>query len=68
MTQRELARLIDVDEGHFSRLLNNEAKASPEMAEKILKAVAKVKVFKNQITELHILYPERYASFLREWK
>lgn len=52
-----LAALGDrLDSGNLSRVERGEQKASPALAEKL------AKVFEGDLTEIHILYPERFAG------
>ena len=57
ITQATLADRIGIDQSHFSRIENDEAKASADVAAKIADEIGR-----EWITELHILYPERYGQ------
>lgn len=46
----------NIDTGNLSRIERCEQRASPTTAEKL------VRVFDGEITEIHILYPERYTD------
>jgi len=50
----EVCRAVGADPGNLSRIENGKQKASTELAEKLAKH------FGPGITELEILYPERY--------
>lgn len=52
----EVGRAVSVDPGNLSRIENCKQKASTELAEKL------VKHFNHEITEIEILYPDRFAS------
>lgn len=45
-----------LDSGNLSRVERGEQKASPALAEKL------AKVFEGDLTEIHILYPERFQG------
>ncbi|EJY6033047.1 helix-turn-helix transcriptional regulator [Pseudomonas aeruginosa] len=51
---RDLGETIDT--GNLSRIERCEQRASPLMAEKL------VRVFGDALTEMHVLYPERYLE------
>lgn len=53
-TLTEVATAVGTDAGNMSRIENGKQKASPEMAEKLCKH------FGYAITEIQILYPERF--------
>jgi DNA-binding XRE family transcriptional regulator len=55
----EVGRSVGVDPGNLSRIENGKQKASTELAEKL------AKFFKGSITELEILYPERFDTDLQ---
>lgn len=46
----------NIDTGNLSRIERCEQRASPTTAEKL------VRVFDGEITEIHILYPERFTD------
>lgn len=50
----EVGRSVGVDPGNLSRIENGKQKASTELAEKL------AKYFDGGITEIEILYPERF--------
>lgn len=52
----DVCRAVGVDPGNLSRLENGKQKASVEVAEKLAKH------FAGGITEMEILYPERFAA------
>lgn len=54
-TLTEVAHSVGTDAGNLSRIENGKQKASAEMAEKLAKH------FGYEITEIQILYPERFA-------
>lgn len=57
LTQQELALAVDVTQAHISAVENGAARASAELAEKL------VAVFgRHMITEEEILYPERFRD------
>lgn len=51
----EVCRAVGADPGNLSRIENGKQKASTELAEKL------VIHFAGAITELEILYPERFS-------
>ena len=53
-TLSEVATAVGTDAGNLSRIENSKQKASPELAEKLAKH------FGYAITEIQILYPERF--------
>lgn len=56
MTLQELADRAQCDVGNLSRIENwKMARPSPDVAARI------VAVFPEHLTELHLLYPERYV-------
>ena len=55
LTQLAVADATGIRQGYFSRLENGEA-PSPETAAKL------AAYFGGELTELEILYPERYAE------
>lgn len=52
----EVSRAVGTDAGNLSRIENCKQRASTEMAEKL------VAHFGSEITEIEILYPERFAK------
>lgn len=52
----EVCRAVSTDPGNLSRIENGKQRASTELAEKLAKH------FGGEITEMEILYPERYAD------
>ena len=55
-TLAEVARAVGTDAGNMSRIENGKQRASADLAEKLAKH------FGYEITEIQILYPERFAS------
>lgn len=55
LTQREVAQAVGLDQGHYCRIERGE-QVSPDSAAAI------AGYFGKAITELHILYPERYQE------
>jgi transcriptional regulator with XRE-family HTH domain len=55
-TITEVGRAVTVDPGNLSRIENCKQKASTELAEKLAKH------FNNEITEMEILYPDRFID------
>jgi len=51
----EVGRAVSLDPGNLSRIENCKQKASTELAEKLAKH------FDNEITEMEILYPDRFT-------
>lgn len=51
-----VAAAVGTDAGNMSRIENGKQKASPDMAEKLAKH------FGYEITEIQILYPERFMA------
>jgi transcriptional regulator with XRE-family HTH domain len=56
LTLLNLSGPLGIDPGNLSRIERGIQAASPELAEKISK------YFENEITELEVLYPERYPE------
>lgn len=52
----EVCRAIGTDPGNLSRIENGKQRASTEIAEKLAKH------FGDDITEIQILYPERFTG------
>jgi transcriptional regulator with XRE-family HTH domain len=52
----EVGRAVETDPGNLSRIENGKQKASTELAEKLSKH------FGGEITEMEILYPERFST------
>ncbi len=52
----EVCRAVGIDQGNLSRIENGKQRASVEVAEKL------VKHFGSAITEMEILYPERFTA------
>lgn len=52
----EVCRAVGTDPGNLSRIENGKQKASTELAEKLARH------FDADVTELQILYPERFTS------
>lgn len=55
-TLEAVAKAVSTNTGNLSRIENGKQKASPKLAEKL------TKYFGHEITEIQILYPERYSS------
>lgn len=55
-TLTEVANAVGTDAGNMSRIENRKQKPSSDMAEKLAKH------FGYEITEIQILYPERFAA------
>lgn len=55
-TLAAVAAAVSTDVGNLSRIENQKQKASPELAERL------AKFFGHAVTEMQILYPERYAA------
>lgn len=56
LTLTEVSRATDIDEGNLSRLERNVQQASAETAE------ALSKFYRGEISEIEIIYPERYMD------
>ena len=56
ITSAEVARSIGCDKSHYGRVEKGEVKPSPELAAKI------AAFFGHVVTEMQILYPERYVT------
>lgn len=54
-TLDQVAQAVGTDSGNLSRIENGKQKASPDLAERLAKH------FGGEITEIQILYPERFA-------
>jgi transcriptional regulator with XRE-family HTH domain len=52
----EVCRAVGTDPGNLSRIENGKQRASTEVAEKLAKH------FAGDITEMEILYPERFTT------
>ncbi len=52
----EVGRAVSIDPGNLSRIENCKQKASTELAEKLAKH------FEHEITEMEILYPDRFIT------
>lgn len=52
----EVSRAVSIDPGNLSRVENGKQKASTELAEKLAQH------FNNEITEMEILYPDRFSA------
>jgi transcriptional regulator with XRE-family HTH domain len=50
----EVSRAVSIDPGNLSRVENGKQKASTELAEKLAQH------FDNEISEMQILYPDRF--------
>lgn len=61
MTLTELGGLVLVDGGNLSRIERFQQKVSPDLAAKI------AAVFAGELTEMHLLYPERYMTKPKEF-
>lgn len=55
-TLAEVSEAVGTNPGNLSRIENGKQKASPNLAEKL------AKYFGHEITEIQILYPERYPQ------
>lgn len=60
MTLQELAERVQYDIGNLSRIETFQITPRPAVAARI------VAVFPEHLTELHLLYPERYAQIQQE--
>ncbi|EPH0843982.1 helix-turn-helix domain-containing protein [Pseudomonas aeruginosa] len=56
MTIQEVAASIKCDPGNLSRMERGIQRPSPEVAEKL------AKLFSTELTEIQILYPERFCA------
>lgn len=56
LTTIKVAEDVQINQSYYSKLENGNAKPSPEVAEKI------ALYFGHGITELELLYPERYPA------
>lgn len=54
LTGREVSSALGIDLSHYYKVESGKSTASPELAEKISL------LFGGAVTELQILYPERY--------
>lgn len=52
----EVGRAVETDPGNLSRIENGKQKASTDLAEKLSKH------FSGEVSEMEILYPERFAE------
>jgi transcriptional regulator with XRE-family HTH domain len=57
LTTVELGAMVGMDNGWISKLENGLNRPSPLAAEKICA------VFRGELTEMHLIYPERYKSW-----
>lgn len=55
-TLAEVSQEVGTDSGNLSRIENCKQKASPELAERL------AKYFGYAVTEIQILYPERFMQ------
>lgn len=58
VTTTEISKVIGLNTGNISRLENGHNRPSPETAEKL------VAYFNGALTELHLIYPERFPDWL----
>lgn len=58
LTLDQVSQAVGTDSGNLSRIENGKQKASPDLAERL------AKYFGGEITEIQILYPERFSSSL----
>jgi transcriptional regulator with XRE-family HTH domain len=56
MSQMQVAARVGINQSHFSKIERGDVKPTPEVAEKL------ARFFGHAITELEILYPERYME------
>lgn len=56
MTIQEVASSIKCDPGNLSRMERGIQRPSPEVAERL------AKLFNTELTEIQILYPERFIA------
>jgi len=56
LTLDQVSQAVGTDSGNLSRIENGKQKASPDLAERLAKH------FGGEITEIQILYPERFSS------
>jgi transcriptional regulator with XRE-family HTH domain len=61
-TLADLAAEVGTDAGNLSRIENGKQSASLELAEKLVKALG------YAVTEIHILYPQRFCPEGTAWK
>ena len=54
LTLAEVSHSVGTDVGNLSRIENRKQQASPDLAQRL------AKFFGGEITELQILYPERF--------
>jgi putative transcriptional regulator len=59
LSRKELAAALQIDYTHLFRVEKGDSQASPELAERI------ALYFGHEVTELQILYPERYQTDLK---
>ena len=57
LTTVELGAMVGMDNGWISKLENVLNRPSPLAAEKL------VAVFRNELTEMHLIYPERFKAW-----
>lgn len=57
LTQEALAARVDVSQAHLSSVENMNERASPELAEKLVKVLGR-----KLITEEQVLYPKRFLG------
>jgi putative transcriptional regulator len=58
LTTVELGAMVGMDNGWISKLENGLNRPSPVAAEKL------AAVFRNELSEMHLIYPERF----KEWE
>jgi len=59
LTQKQLADILGIDQGHLSRIERNQCQPKPDLAAII------VSKFKGTLDEMMVLYPERYVIAVR---
>ena len=55
-TLKDVALALNATVSHLSRIENAQMKASPDLAERL------AKYFGHEVSEIQILYPERFAT------
>ncbi|BCB27038.1 hypothetical protein SKTS_19240 [Sulfurimicrobium lacus] len=55
-TLADVAQAVETDDSTISRIENRKQSASPELAEKLARH------FGNAVTEIEIIYPERFMQ------
>ena len=56
LTQKEICLAVGIDQAHYSRIETGQAVATADVAKRL------AEYFGHAVTEMQILYPERYTT------